>query len=101
MLNAKSIKGWIKFANSLRLRLAMRISNVDKTNAEIQAKKALANPYGVLEAANEIIQVSGHGYTNPLIAIGGWGEAYMGATMASVLNGYEDPRRENGITRQL
>ena len=94
MLNAKSIKGWIKFANSLRLRLAMRISNVDKTNAEIQAKKALANPYGVLEAANKIIQVSGHGYTNPLIAIGGWGEAYMGATMASVLNGYEDPRRE-------
>lgn len=94
MMNAGGIKGWIKFANSLRLRLAMRISNVDKKNAEIQAKKALENPYGVLEVAKEVIQVSGHGYTNPLISVAGWGEVYMGASMASVLNGYEDPRRE-------
>lgn len=101
MLNAKSIKGWIKFANSLRLRLAMRISNVDKTNAEIQAKKALANPYGVLEAANEIIQVSGHGYTNPLIAIGGWGEAYMVLPWPPCSMVTKIPAGKNGITRQL
>lgn len=92
MLNCQSIKGWIKFANSLRLRLAIRISNVDKVTATAEAKKALENPYGVLEKASETIQVSGHGYTNPLYAVAGWGEVYMGASMASVLNGYQDPR---------
>ena len=92
MLNCQSIKGWIKFANSLRLRLAIRISNVDKTTAMAQAKKAMENPYGVLEEASETVQVSGHGYTNPLFAVAGWGEVYMGASMASILNGYNDPR---------
>lgn len=92
MLNCNSISGWIKFANSLRLRLAIRISNVDRTTAEAETKKALQNPYGVLEKAKEVIQVSGHGYTNPLFAVAGWGEVYMGASMASILNGYEDPR---------
>ena len=29
---------------------------------------------------------------NPLAGVAGWGETYMGATIASVLNGYEDPR---------
>lgn len=94
MLNARTITGWIKFANSLRLRLAMRISNVDKGVAAAEAKKALDNSYGVLEAATEVIQVSGSSYSNPLNTIALWGEAYMGATMASLLNGYEDPRRE-------
>ena len=93
MLNCNSLKTWIKFANSLRLRLAMRISNVDKTTADTQAKKAFANAYGFLEEPADVIQVSGHGYTNPLYGVAGWGEVYMGASMASVLNGYEDPRR--------
>ena len=95
MLNCKDgIKGWIKFANSLRLRLAIRISNVDKQTAAKEVKKAFENSYGVLENSDETIQVSGHGYSNPLYGVAGWGEVYMGATMASILNGYEDPRRE-------
>jgi len=99
MMNAKGIKGWIKFANSLRLRLAIRISNVDKTTATAQTKKALENPYGVLENSQDIIQVSGRGYTNPLYGVAGWGEVYMGASMASLLNGYEDPRREKWFNK--
>ena len=92
MLNCGSISGWIKFANSLRLRLAIRISNVDKATAAAETKKAFSNKYGLLEEAKEVIQVSGHGYTNPLYAVAGWGEVYMGASMASILTGYEDPR---------
>ena len=37
-------------------------------------------------------KISGKGYQNPLAGVAGWGETYMGATIASVLNGYEDPR---------
>ena len=87
-----NVKKWIKFANSLRLRLAMRVSNVDKTLATSEAQKALENSYGVIESSDENIQISGKGYQNPLAGVAGWGETYMGATIASVLNGYEDPR---------
>lgn len=100
MMNAGGIKGWIKFANSLRLRLAIRISNVDKITATAEAKKAFDNSFGLLEdAKKDIIQVSGRGYTNPLYGVAGWGEVYMGASMASVLNGYEDPRREKWFNK--
>ncbi|MCO7112226.1 SusD/RagB family nutrient-binding outer membrane lipoprotein [Bacteroides uniformis] len=34
LTNGKTLKEWLKFANSLRLRLAMRISNVDATLAK-------------------------------------------------------------------
>ncbi len=95
MLNGQTLGGWLKFANSLRLRLAMRVSNVDPALASAEAKKALENKNGLLESAAETIQVAGGTYTNPLNAVGvGWGEAFMGASMASILNGYEDPRRE-------
>ena len=44
---------WLKFANSLRLRLAMRVSNVAPALAEEQAKAALDSKNGgVLETAN-------------------------------------------------
>lgn len=38
---------WRKFSNSLRLRMAMRISNVDPTKARTEALAALAAPGGV------------------------------------------------------
>ena len=92
MCNCPTASRWIKFANSLRLRLAMRVSNVNKSLATSEARKALENSYGVIESSDENIQISGKGYQNPLAGVAGWGETYMGATIASVLNGYEDPR---------
>ena len=53
LTNGKTLKDWLKFANSLRLRLAMRISNVDATLAKDQATKALNDNQGVLEGARE------------------------------------------------
>lgn len=89
----KTLAEWIKFGNSLRLRLAMRVANVDKTMAAEQAKKSFdLNKF--LETPTEVISTSTKsGYTNPLGEINqSWGEVYMGATMESVLNGYNDPR---------
>ena len=43
MSNCPTASRWIKFANSLRLRLAMRVSNVNKALAASEAKKALEN----------------------------------------------------------
>ena len=92
LTNGKTLKDWLKFANSLRLRLAMRISNVNATLAKDQATKALNDNQGVLEGARETIAVMGKNYINPLCAVAGWGEVYMNASMESIVNGYEDPR---------
>ncbi|MEN8137428.1 MAG: RagB/SusD family nutrient uptake outer membrane protein [Bacteroidota bacterium] len=81
---------WAKFANSLRLRLAMRISKVSPALAQEQAEKAIAN--GVF-TEGEIAQVIAPGYTHPLAAISGsWGDIAMSAEMESILTGYNDPR---------
>lgn len=85
---------WIKFANSLRLRLAIRIAMSDPTKAKVEAQKAFANKYGFLEATDDVIAVStSKGYSNPLGEINrGWLELNMNANMESILNGYQDPR---------
>lgn len=88
---------WIKFANSLRLRLAVRIAMADPGMAAAQARKALADKGGVLEDFDEIVAVStdGTGYNNPLGEINrGWDEVFLNANMESYLGGYEDPRLE-------
>lgn len=84
---------WIKFANSLRLRLAMRVSNVDKSLAEAQTKAALdPNNGGVLEKADDT--VGEYGIRNPLGGVNGWDEVFMNANLESFLNGYEDSRMD-------
>ena len=89
----KDHKQWLKFANSLRLRLAMRISNVDPTLAAEQAREALdPENGGVLEKANET--VGQYGIRNPLGGVSAWSEVYMNASMESFLTGYNDPRLE-------
>ncbi|WP_291533501.1 SusD/RagB family nutrient-binding outer membrane lipoprotein [Bacteroides sp.] len=87
----RTYEQWLKFANSLRLRLAMRVSNVDATLARTQAQAALdASNGGVLEAIDET--VGQYGVRNPLGAVNAWNEVFMNASLESFLCGYEDPR---------
>lgn len=87
---------WIKFANSLRMRLAIRIAVANPEKARLEFLKSLNNDFGVFEQENECVEVStASGYSNPLGELNNvWNETYMGASMESILNGYEDPRRE-------
>lgn len=92
----KTYKQWIRFANSLRLRLAVRIAMADPQKAREEALKSL-NPAngGLLETKDDLVAVSalGTGYLNPLGEINkSWGEAIMNANMESILTGYADPR---------
>ncbi len=86
---------WAKFANSLRMRLAMRLSMIDPGKARTEFLKALESPLGIFESAGDIAIVStDKGYLNPLGEINRvWGEVQMNASMESILNGYGDPRR--------
>lgn len=87
---------WAKFANSLRMRLAVRIAQADPEKAREEFLKSLHSPYGIFEDSKEIAAVSSEGgYLNPLGEINQvWEEVFMNASMESILNGYEDPRRE-------
>ncbi len=82
---------WIKYANSLRLRLAIRISNIDPEKARTEGEAAMNNSYGVLETTD--VTVSGKGYSHPLFAISNqWGDIKMGGSIESIMSGYDDPR---------
>lgn len=90
---------WAKYANSLILRLAMRIVYVDPQDAQEFAEEAIGNPAGLITQVSEGAQhnlKSGNGafnFTNPLVTLSAnYEEARAGASMQSILSGYNDPR---------
>lgn len=46
-------KKWLRFANTLRLRLACRISNIDPERAKQEAQDALSNKWGLMESNDD------------------------------------------------
>lgn len=85
------IDKWIKFANTLRLRIAMRISNVESTIAQTEAEKAVAAGVMTDNADDGVFHttVNSPNGRNQMIP---WNEFRMSATMESVMKGYDDPR---------
>ncbi len=87
---------WIKFANSLKLRLAMRMANVNEAKAKEFAESAVSNSYGVLTSNDDnalLITGSKLTFNNPLYIISNnFKDIRMGANMESFLKGYNDPR---------
>lgn len=97
-----NVRQWIKFANSLKLRLAMRIRytdyNVNGKTPQMLAEEAVAHPVGVMTTTQDVARLmhsEDMSYRHPLYVIGEgeFDDASMGATMDSYLNGYKDPRR--------
>jgi hypothetical protein len=88
-----NVNKWIKFANTLRLRLAMRISNVDSNRAKTEAEAAVASGVFTDSPADDALVVrSESGGDGNGLAIMQWNEFRMSAAMESVLKGYQDPR---------
>jgi hypothetical protein len=88
------VNKWIKFANSLRLRLALRISAVDPDHAKAEAEASVTSGVMTASPADDafIERSSTGGDINGLSTMSDWNEFRMSATMASVLKGYQDPR---------
>lgn len=88
------VNKWIKFANTLRLRLALRISKVNSARAKTEAEAAVAS--GVMLSAADDAMMIRTGVTsadgNGISRISGWQEFRMSATMESILKGFNDPR---------
>ncbi len=90
----QSPAAWAKFANTLRLRLALRISKVNPTLAKQQAEAAVAA--GVMTATTDDAYMpkssSVYAERNGLSQIVAWDELRMSSSMESMLKGYDDPR---------
>lgn len=82
---------WLKFGNTLWLRLALRISDVEPAMAKQEAEAAVAGGTMVDLSDDAYLKVSGVNY-NGYLRQSGWNEFRMSATMESVLGGYDDPR---------
>src|SRR5690606_32840228 len=84
---------WLKFCNTLRLRLALRISKADPARAKTEAEAAIADGVMTEREDNAVMMknLTGGDY-NGLATISGWGEFRMSASMESYLKGYSDPR---------
>ena len=86
---------WVKFANTLKLRMAMRISNVKPTEAQQYAEEAVNAPFGVVTAKGEAAWSTFNDGMNPYYrAEVTWngGEFRLSANVSSYLGGYNDPR---------
>jgi hypothetical protein len=88
---------WVKFANSLRLRLAIRISGVNPAEAKKQGEAAMSHSAGLMTTnADNFIVANSSGADHPLNVMNlAWGDVRMSAEMESILVGYKDSRIAN------
>ena len=86
------ITKWMKFINSFRIRLAMRIVKVDPDRAELEFNKAVNDPAGlILENGNNFVAKL-NAKPHIVVVFHDWTDARMGAGYEEVLVGYKDPR---------
>lgn len=85
---------WLKLANSVKLRMAMRIRFVEPGLAQQYAEKAVED--GVMEISDDGAWLKTTGSIqvfNPLEEVwNAYEDTRMGATIDAYMNGYDDPR---------
>lgn len=91
-----NVESWLKFANTLRLRLALRVAYANASLAKAQAQAAIDNAYGFIELPAEApyhTQSTKFSFINPYWEVcTSFGDMRMCASFESYLNGYADPR---------
>lgn len=95
LIYAGDMQKWQKFANSLRLRLAMRLSEVDPGTARTEFESALAGPGGVFQGQADQAQLVylASGNRNPFFEnMLGRDDHRISATIVDHLKATGDPR---------
>ncbi|MCD8072091.1 MAG: SusD/RagB family nutrient-binding outer membrane lipoprotein [Alistipes sp.] len=109
------VKKWIKFANSLKLRLAIRIAYADRATAKLRAEEAVSHELGVITSNDENATWKYFGtLINPIYTAVNYnkvdthddgticetgGDSHAAADIIVYMNGYDDPRREKYFSR--
>lgn len=87
---------WVKLANSLKLRLAMRIVYAEPAIARTKAEEAVNHPIGVMTANSDNAALTTFGVEgNPMNVAVKYndGDSRAVADMTAYMNAYNDPRR--------
>lgn len=103
-----SAEKWCRLANSLKLRLAMRIVYADPTKAREMAESAVNSEVGVITSNADNAQLTSFGadgnpvyvavnYNRPADCVTG-GDTHAAADIICYMNGYNDNRREKYFT---
>jgi len=94
------VEKWIRFANSLKLRLAMRVVYADPALAQKNAEEAVNHEIGtmVTNADNAYNKVAKSPFRVVMYEYNG-GDSRVSADITSYMNGYNDPRREKYFTK--
>lgn len=107
---------WCRFANSMKLRLAMRIVYTDFRSSkgltpQQLGEEAVAHPVGVMQSNDDNARLSSLAFGkdgNPLYTacmyntpVGSktGGDSHAAADIICYMNGYDDPRREKYFTK--
>ncbi|MDE5438091.1 SusD/RagB family nutrient-binding outer membrane lipoprotein [Elizabethkingia meningoseptica] len=87
-----NVQNWVKLANSMKLRIAMRMSYADPANSKKYAEEALSSSAGLIETndANALVKYGGAHPINNIIY--SWGDCKIGAPLMAYMNGFKDPR---------
>ena len=90
-IDPSDLSVWIRFANSLKLRMAIHMSKVEPATAKQWAEEAVAG--GVIENTTDEIGLfpSLLGGTHQLAEITGWNDIVMGASFINLLQNLDHP----------
>lgn len=97
VLYSGNMESWLKFANSLKLRMAMRLADVDEAMSKTVAKEALEA--GVFTSQSESAMLEYFGITPHIGTIyremveAGRSDFVAANTIVDVMNNLNDPRR--------
>lgn len=93
---AGDVHKWVVYANSLMLRLAMRVYYADAALSKQYALQAVNHPYGVMKSKDDEAKMERGAsleFKNNLnVLINQYNECRMGSSMLAYLGGYQDPR---------
>lgn len=106
-----SVEKWIKLANSLKLRLAMRIVYADQDLAREMAESAVKHEVGVMTSNDDNAMFSAWGTNGNTLRVSvrynmleGYetsGDSHVAADIVCFMNGYNDPRRPSYFTKSM
>lgn len=87
----EDMEPWIRFANSLKLRMAIHMSGIEPETAKTWAEEAVRD--GVItDVDNEVgIYPTFSGKDHPLVEITGWSDTVMGASFLNLLENLDHP----------
>ena len=84
---------WAKLANSMRLRVAMRVSSFMPQEAKFAAESAVAHKAGLIDDNADNAMMSCGTQTNPYqLASVSWGDLRVNANIIDYMKAYKDPR---------